>query len=131
MINKLYVLLIDMQFHSPLTRKNRGFLCKHVANNLHTKLERFPYFTVPITILFFFFFFLSHNWRRGSHFLSFIFLPQALTNHFTTVRMKVRKLLLLLIYKVGWFLRHINLCRIFKNESIFIQINSSISNNSV
>ena len=32
---------------------------------------------------------------------------------------------------VGWVLEHINLCRLFNAKSIFIQINSSISNNSV
>ena len=32
---------------------------------------------------------------------------------------------------VGWFLCHINLCWLFNAKSIFIQINSSISNNSV
>ncbi len=30
-----------------------------------------------------------------------------------------------------WVLWHINLCRLFNAKSIFIQINSSISNNSV
>ena len=32
---------------------------------------------------------------------------------------------------VGWVLWHINLCRLFNAKSIFIQIISSISNNSV
>ena len=32
---------------------------------------------------------------------------------------------------VVWFLWHINLCRLFKAKSIFIQIISSISNNSI
>ena len=32
---------------------------------------------------------------------------------------------------VGWFLWHINLCRFFNAKSIFMQIISSISNNSV
>ena len=32
---------------------------------------------------------------------------------------------------VGWVLSHINLCRLFNTKSIFIQINSSTSNNSV
>ena len=32
---------------------------------------------------------------------------------------------------VGWILWHINVCRLFKVKSIFIQILSSISNNSV
>ena len=31
----------------------------------------------------------------------------------------------------GWDLWHINLCRLFNAKSIFIQMNSSISNNSV
>ena len=35
------------------------------------------------------------------------------------------------IWLVGWFLWHINLCRLFNAKSIFIQIISSISNNSV
>ena len=32
---------------------------------------------------------------------------------------------------VGWVLWHINRCRLFNAKSIFIQINSSMSNNSV
>ena len=32
---------------------------------------------------------------------------------------------------VGWFLLHINLCRLFNAKSIFMQVISSISNNSV
>ena len=32
---------------------------------------------------------------------------------------------------VGWILWHINLCKLFNAESIFIQIVGSISNNSV
>ena len=37
----------------------------------------------------------------------------------------------LLLLLVGWVLWHINLCRLFNAKSIFIQIISSISNNSV
>ena len=36
-----------------------------------------------------------------------------------------------LILVVGWVLWHINLCRLFDAKSIFIQIISFISNNSV
>ena len=35
------------------------------------------------------------------------------------------------VHLFGWFLWHINFCRLFNAKSIFIQINSSISNNSV
>ena len=35
------------------------------------------------------------------------------------------------IQRVGWVLWHINLCRLFNAKSIFMQIVSSISNNSV
>ena len=42
-----------------------------------------------------------------------------------------RNIKISMICKVGWFLWHINLCRLFNAKSIFIQIISSISNNSV
>ena len=44
-VNIQHVLLVDMQFHSITQRKNRGFLCKLVADNLPTKLEKCRYLT--------------------------------------------------------------------------------------
>ena len=45
MINKSYVLLVDMQFHSNDDKgKTEASYAKPVADNLHTKLEKFRYF---------------------------------------------------------------------------------------
>ena len=42
-----------------------------------------------------------------------------------------RKMEIFVGWLVGWILWHINLCRLFNAKSIFMQIVSSISNNSV
>ena len=47
------------------------------------------------------------------------------------IHRRTDRILMNLVGLVVWVLRHINLCRLFNTESIFIQIISSISNNSV
>ena len=53
-------------------------------------------------------------------------------NHYTTGTSKEKKKIYYYLgWLVGWFLWYTNLCRLFNSKSIFIQIISSILNNSV
>ena len=60
----------------------------------------------------------------------FIFCTTNIFGCFHTINFQIR-LHHLFIWLVGWVLWHINLCRLFNAKSIFIQIISSILNNSV
>ena len=72
----------------------------------------------------------DHNFQTSSHNPIWVEIPLKSIDWFSYIT-SIKSLKSPHIYVVGWVLWHINLCRLFSAKSIFIQIISSISNNSV